>query len=85
MTGKKQREMIQVAQRAFRSYMRNRDWGWFKIIQKTRPLIGMVNVEEELAILESMATEKFGAFEEQLETKKKLEAENENEEVKMRF
>ena len=73
----KQREMIQVAQRAFRSYMRNRDWGWFKIIQKTRPLIGMVNVEEELAILESMANEKFGAYEEQLETKKKLEAENE--------
>ena len=37
----------------------------------------MVNVEEELAILESMANEKFGAYEEQLETKKKLEAENE--------
>ena len=58
---KKQRELIQVIQRTFRSYMRNRDLGWFKIIQKTRPLIGMVNVEEELAILESMANEKFGA------------------------
>merc|ERR1711892_1610112 len=72
---KKQRELIQVIQRTFRSYMRNRDWGWFKIIQKTRPLIGMVNVEEELAILESKANEKFGAYEEQLETKTKLEAE----------
>merc|ERR1712013_322158 len=74
---KKQRELIQVIQRTFRSYIRNRDWGWFKIIQKTRPLIGMVNVEEELAILESLANEKFGAYEEQLKTKEKLEAENE--------
>jgi len=75
---KKQRELIQVIQRTFRSYIRNRDWGWFKIIQKTRPLIGMVNVEEELALLESLANEKFGAYEEQLETKKRLEAENED-------
>eukprot|EP00092_Neocalanus_flemingeri_P016779 GFUD01018148.1.p1 GENE.GFUD01018148.1~~GFUD01018148.1.p1 ORF type:complete len:1458 (+),score=511.32 GFUD01018148.1:400-4374(+) len=75
---KKQRELIKVIQRTFRSYMRNRDWGWFKIIQKTRPLIGMVNVEEELAILESMANDKFGAYEEQLETKKRLESENED-------
>ena len=72
----KQRDLIMVVQRTFRSYIRNRDWAWFKIIQKTRPLIGMVNVEEELAILENIAKEKFGAYEEQLETKKKLEAEN---------
>ena len=66
-----------VIQRTFRSYMRNRDWAWFTIIQKTRPLIGMPNPEEELAILENIAKEKYGAYEEQLETKKKLEAENE--------
>ena len=72
----KQRELIMVIQRTFRSYIRNRDWAWFKIIQKTRPLIGMVNVEEELAILENIAKEKYGAYEDQLETKKKLEAEN---------
>merc|ERR1711874_821043 len=29
-----------------------RDWGWFVIIQKTRPLIGMPNPEEELRLLE---------------------------------
>ena len=74
----KQRELIKVIQRTLRSYIRNRDWAWFKIIQKTRPLIGMVNVEEELGILENLAKEKYGAYEEQLETKKKLEAENDD-------
>merc|ERR1719325_589856 len=29
-----------------------REWGWFVIIQKTRPLIGMPNPEEELRLLE---------------------------------
>merc|ERR1712142_737681 len=45
-----QRELIKVAQRNFRKYMALRDWGWFVIIQKTRPLIGMPNPEEELRL-----------------------------------
>ena len=43
---------------------------------QTRPLIGMVNVEEELRILEEAATSAYGAYKEQLDTKAKLEAEN---------
>ena len=43
---------------------------------QTRPLIGMVNVEEELRILEEKANEAYGAYKEQLDTKAKLEAEN---------
>merc|ERR1712050_787303 len=50
-----QRERIKVAQRNFRKYMALRDWGWFVIIQKTRPLIGMPNPEEELRLLEEKA------------------------------
>ena len=34
------RELIKVGQRNFRKYMSMREWGWFIIIQKTRPLIG---------------------------------------------
>ena len=34
------RELIKVAQRNFRKFMSMREWGWFIIIQKTRPLIG---------------------------------------------
>merc|ERR1719150_2323491 len=47
-----QRELIKVAQRNFRKYMSMREWGWFVIIQKTRPMIGMPNPEEELRLLE---------------------------------
>merc|ERR1719412_3480063 len=43
-----QRELMKVIQRNFRKYMSLRNWGWFVIIQKTRPLIGQVNLEDEL-------------------------------------
>ena len=70
------REFIQVIQRNFRKYKVHRDWPWFVIIQKTKPLIGMVNVEEELRLLEEKANSAFGAYQEQLNTKAKLEEEN---------
>jgi myosin heavy subunit len=41
-----QRELLVVCQRNFRKYMALREWGWFIIIQKTRPLIGLPNPEE---------------------------------------
>merc|ERR1719342_945085 len=50
-----QRELIKVCQRQFRKYIALRDWGWFIIIQKTRPLIGVSNPEEELRVLEAKA------------------------------
>ena len=37
---KQMREFIQIIQRNFRKYISHRDWPWFTIIQKTRPLIG---------------------------------------------
>merc|ERR1712083_15471 len=70
------REMIMVIQRQFRKYIKNRNWGWFVIIRKTKPLIGLRNPEEELRLLEVKAKEAYGAYEEQLNTKKKLEEEN---------
>ncbi len=71
-----QREFILVIQRNFRKYVHHRDWPWFTIIQKTRPLIGMVNVEAELGLLEEKANAAYGAYKEQLDTKARLEAEN---------
>merc|ERR1712241_693802 len=71
-----QRELMKVIQRNFRKSASLRNWGWFIIIQKTRPLIGQVNLEQELRILEEKATKAYGAYLEQVETKKKLEAEN---------
>merc|ERR1712110_922389 len=72
-----QRELMKVIQRNFRKYMELRTWGWFIIIQKTKPLIGQINLEDELRILEEAAVAKFGAYEEQLKTKAKLGEENE--------
>jgi len=71
-----QRELIKVAQRNFRKYMAMREWGWFVIIQKTRPLIGMPNPQEELAMLEEAANKVWGRYDEQIQTKAKLLEEN---------
>merc|ERR1712066_404130 len=73
-----QRELMKVVQRNFKKYMSLRNWGWFVIIQKTRPLIGQVNMEEELRILGEKADAAYGAYQDQLETKKRLEQENKN-------
>ena len=71
-----QRELIKVAQRNFRKYLAMRDWGWFVIIQKTRPLIGNPNPEEELRLLEEKANAIYGQYDEQLQTKARLLEEN---------
>merc|ERR1712127_381732 len=71
-----QRELIKVAQRNFRKYVSMREWGWFVIIQKTRPMVGQPNPEEELRLLEGKANEKYGAYESQLKTKERLLEEN---------
>merc|ERR1719330_580679 len=72
-----QRELIKVCQRQFRKYMSMRDWGWFVIIQKTRPLIGMPNPEEELRQLEAKAGATWGKYDDQVKTKERLLEENE--------
>merc|ERR1719328_714857 len=71
-----QRELMKVIQRNFRKYQVLRNWGWFILIQKTRPLIGQVNIEEELKNLENKANDAYGAYKDQLDTKARLEDEN---------
>ena len=73
-----QRELIKVCQRNFRKFIALRDWGWFIIIQKTRPMVGRPNPEEELRLLEEQANAKYGAYDEQLKTKERLLQENED-------
>merc|ERR1712213_205564 len=71
-----QKELMKVIQRNFRKYFSLRTWGWFIIIQKTKPLIGQINLEDELRILEEKANASYGAYKDQLDTKKRLEEEN---------
>merc|ERR1719147_262070 len=76
--GKKrdQRELIKVAQRNFRKYMALRDWGWFVIIQKTRPLVGRPDPNEELRLLEEKANATYGVYKEKVDLKAKLLEDN---------
>merc|ERR1712233_228711 len=69
-----QRELIKVGQRNFRKYMTMREWGWFIIIQKTRPLIGRPDPNEELRILEEKANATYGVYKEKCDTKVRLKA-----------
>merc|ERR1712066_462815 len=71
-----QRELMKVIQRNFRKYQTLRSWGWFIIIQKTKPLIGQINLEDELRILEEQANAAYGAYAESLDVTKTLEAAN---------
>merc|ERR1711971_1002490 len=71
-----QRELMKVIQRNFRKFQSMREWGWFIIIQKTRPLIGQINLEDELRILEEQANAAYGAYDEAITVTKTLEAAN---------
>merc|ERR1719219_47675 len=68
-----QRELLVVGQRNFRKYISMRDWGWFVIIQKTRPLIGAPNPEEELRILGEKADAAYGDYKAALDVTADLE------------
>lgn len=71
-----QRECINVIQRNFRTFMLFRNWNWFSIIQKTKPLIGMINIEEEIKLLENAAENAIKEGEKEAIEKKRLDSEN---------
>merc|ERR1712203_762330 len=72
-----QRELMKVCQRNFRKYMQLRTWGWFVIIQKTKPLVGQPNPEEELRKLEEAANASYGKYQEALQVTKELQEDGE--------
>ena len=71
-----QRDLMKVIQRNFRKYQTLRNWGWFILLQKTRPLVGQIDIQEELKNLENKANDAYGAYKDQLDTKARLEDEN---------
>merc|ERR1712061_593369 len=73
-----QRELMKVIQRNFRKYMTLRTWGWFIIIQKTKPLIGQINLEEQLKKKATLAEDNVIIQEETKALIKQLEAEQGN-------
>ena len=61
--------LMSVIQRNFRKFFQLRNWGWFIIIQKTKPLIGAENLEDQLRTLEEQCNEKYGAYKKALDEK----------------
>ena len=74
-----------MIQRNFRQFLTLRHWGWFSIIQKTRPLVGMVNIEEEIKLLENAAETAITEVKNEVEEKQRLEEENLKLQVKITF
>merc|ERR1712055_631203 len=72
-----QRDLISVAQRNFRKYLKYRDWGWMNVINQTRKLIGKPDVNEELRLLEEKANAVYGEYIQAKEEKERLLEENE--------
>ncbi|MCH2314311.1 MAG: hypothetical protein MK411_09975, partial [SAR202 cluster bacterium] len=71
-----QRDLMKVIQRNLRKYAQLRSWGWFVIIQKTKPLVGQMDPQQELALLEERVKEVFGSYQEALNVTKELEGSN---------
>merc|ERR1712135_75300 len=69
--------LMNVIQRNFRKFFQLRNWGWFIIIQKTKPLIGAENLEDQLRTLEAECEEKYGTYKKALDEKKRLQQEKE--------
>ena len=73
---KDQRELMKVIQRNFRKYFELRDWDWYTLISKTKPMIGRRDVEGELKELEEKCNATYGLYKENLDMKTKLMEEN---------
>merc|ERR1719376_320265 len=71
-----QRKLIEVAQRQFKKYLYLRDWGWFVLIQATRPMIGRLDPNEELARLEAECAAIYDDYKMKVDKKVELLQEN---------
>jgi len=71
-----QRELINVCQRNFKKFLAVRDWGWFVLIQATRPCIGRLDPNEELAKLEAKCAATYDTYKEKVDKRLELLEEN---------
>merc|ERR1712088_326935 len=68
-------ELMKVCQHNFRKYAQLRNWGWFILINKTRPLIGLPDPNQELIDLENKCNATYGAYNDALESTKRMQEE----------
>ncbi|XP_043189558.1 myosin heavy chain, muscle-like isoform X29 [Amphibalanus amphitrite] len=72
----KQRLALQVVQRNLRKYMQLRNWMWFKLWQKIKPMLNVTRIEDEMRALEAKAEKALSAIEKEEKLRKQLDDQN---------
>lgn len=71
-----QRNALIVVQRNVRKFMKLRNWGWYRMWQKVKPLLNVTRVEDEIRALEEKATKALEDLEKETKLRKEFEAAN---------
>ncbi|XP_042212114.1 myosin heavy chain, muscle-like isoform X2 [Homarus americanus] len=71
-----QRVALIVVQRNIRKFMQLRNWAWYRMWQKVKPLLNVSRVEDEIRALEEKAAKAQEDFERESKLRKELEAAN---------
>jgi len=69
-----QRVSLIVVQRNLRKYLRLRNWPWYKLWMKVKPLLNVTRVEDEILKLEERATKAVEDLDKELTIRKTLES-----------
>merc|ERR1719446_1856890 len=69
-----QREALMVVQRNLRKYLKLKNWGWYKLWQKVKPLLNVTRGEDEIEKLEERANQAVAAMEAEQQLRQKLDA-----------
>ncbi|OQR72719.1 myosin heavy chain [Tropilaelaps mercedesae] len=73
---KEQRLALRVLQRNLRQFAQMRNWAWWKLFIKVKPLLNMTKAEDELKALEEKLKEEMEKFAKEEKLRKELEAQN---------
>lgn len=65
-----------VVQRNIRKFMKLRNWPWYRLWQRVKPLLNVTRVEDEIRALEEKATKAIEELETETKLRKELEASN---------
>ncbi|XP_069185673.1 myosin heavy chain, muscle isoform X27 [Procambarus clarkii] len=71
-----QRVALIVVQRNLRKFMLLRNWSWYRLWQKVKPLLNVTRIEDEIRALEEKAAKAEANFEREAKLRKELEAAN---------
>lgn len=71
-----QRQALVVVQRNLRKYMQLRNWAWYSMWQRVKPLLNVTRIEDEMHALEEKAAKAVEDYECELKLRKELEEAN---------